>query len=57
MNFQVGQIVKGHIAGTFQIIGFCTLGGEKHAKLKSYDPATGRVERGQLALPLTALRA
>lgn len=57
MNFQANQIVKGHAAGTFIILGFRTIGGEQYAQVKPYDPATGKTGRGELALPLTALRA
>lgn len=59
-GFAVNQVVKGIHAGTFKIIGFYAagvIGNEAHAKLKAYDPASGKVARGQLALPLTAIVA
>jgi hypothetical protein len=56
MTFSLNQIVLGHKAGVFVILGFRTIGGEQWAQLKSYDPSTGRVARGELALPLNCLR-
>lgn len=57
MTFQVNQIVKGAKAGAFIIIGFRTIGGEQYAQVKEYDTVTGKARRGEMALPLTALRA
>lgn len=54
--FSVNQIVKGHKAGTFVILGFRTIGGERWAQLKEVCPLTHRPARGELALPLTALK-
>lgn len=56
--FNVNQIVKGHVAGTFVILGFRTIGGEQCAQLKCVNPDNhAQTARGELALPLTALRA
>lgn len=58
MNFQVNQIVKGARAGTFVILGFRTIGGEQYAQLKEVNPNDhSQVARGELALPLDAIRA
>ena len=57
MNFQVNQIVKGQRAGTFVILGFRTIGGEQYAQLKEVHPVTHQQARGELALPLTAIKA
>ena len=54
--FQINQIVKGHKAGTFVIVGFRTIGGEQYAQVKEYDAVTGKARRGEMALPVTALR-
>jgi len=55
--FQVNQIVRGAHAGTFVILALRTVGGVQGAQLKSYDPASGRTGRGELFLPLDAIRA
>jgi hypothetical protein len=57
MNFQIGQIVKGIKAGTFVVLGFRTIGGEEYAQLKEVCPTTGRKMRGEIALPVSALKA
>lgn len=57
MNFQVNQIVKGQRAGTFVILGFRTIGGEQFAQLKEIHPVTHELGRGELALPLDAIKA
>ncbi len=54
--FQVNQIVKGQKAGTFIILALRTIGGEQYAQVKEYDTVTGKARRGEMALPLTALR-
>lgn len=54
--FHINQIVKGQNAGTFVIIGFRTIGGEQYAQVKEYDAVTGKDRRGEMALPVTALR-
>lgn len=56
MNFQVNQIVKGQKAGTFIILALRTIGGEQYAQVKEYDTVTGKARRGEMALPVTALR-
>lgn len=56
-NFRVNQIVKGHQAGTFVILGFRKIGGEDYAQCKEIDPVTHAPRRGELALPVTALVA
>lgn len=55
--FAVNQIVNGKTAGTFVIVGLRQIGGEEYAQVKAYNPATGKVARGEFALPLTALSA
>ena len=57
MNFQVNQIVKGQVAGTFVILSFRNIGGEQMAQVKAYNSVTGKTARGEFALPLSALRA
>ena len=57
MDFQVNQIVNGQRAGTFVILGFRTIGGEQYAQLKEVHPVTHRPALGELALPLTAIKA
>lgn len=54
-GFGIGQVVNGNVCGTFIIVGFRTIGGEDYAQLKSFDVQTKRAERGELALPLTAI--
>lgn len=57
MDFSINQIVKGVNAGTFVILGFRIIGGERFAQLKTVNPDNyAQVGRGELALPLTALR-
>jgi len=57
MNFQVNQIVKGQAAGQFIILGFRTIGGEQYAQVKEYDAMTGTARRGEMALPINALKS
>ena len=54
---QVNQIVKGVKVGTFVILGFRTIGNERYAQLKEVCPITGRKMRGEIALPVSALKA
>ena len=54
--FQVNQIVKGQNAGTFVIVALRTIGGEQYAQIKEYDTVTGNARRGEMALPVSALR-
>lgn len=56
MNFQVNQIVKAKV-GTFIILAFRLIGGEQYAQVKEYDEASGKTRRGEMALPVSALRA
>jgi hypothetical protein len=56
MSFQVNQIVSGKF-GKFVILAFRTIGGEQYAQVKEYDERTGKARRGEMALPLTALKA
>jgi hypothetical protein len=57
MNFQIGQIVKGKVAGNFVVLRFRTVGGEEYAQLKEVCPITGHKMRGEICLPLSALKA
>ena len=57
MNFQVNQIVKGQVAGQFVILAFRNIGGEQYAQVKPYNPATGKTGRGEMALPVSTLKA
>lgn len=54
---QVNQIVKGKKAGSFVILGFREIGGERYAQVKCYNPETGTVADGEFALPLSAIDA
>lgn len=55
-TFNINQIVKGAAAGCFIILAFRTIGGEQYAQVKPYNAETGKAGRGELALPLQALR-
>ena len=56
MEFRINQIVKGHKAGTFVILGIRIIGDEDYAQLKEVNPDDyTQTARGELALPLTAL--
>ncbi len=57
-SFQVNQIVAGNF-GQFVILGFRTLPGEAelYAQVKPYNPTTGEIGRGEMALPVSALKA
>ena len=56
-KFSINQIVKGHYAGTFVILGFRTINGEIYAQLKIVNPRDySNAAMGELALPITALR-
>ena len=57
MTFNVNQIVRGAVCGTFVILAFRTIGGEEYAQVKEVHPVTHAPARGEFALPLTALRA
>ncbi len=56
-NFQVNQIVKGKTAGQFVILSFRTIGGEQYAQVKEVCAVTGKARRGEMALPVSALKA
>jgi hypothetical protein len=56
-TFHTGQIVKGARCGTFAILGFRVVNGEIRAQLKEVDPKTGKTYRGEIALPLAAIRS
>lgn len=53
--FQANQIVAGKF-GQFVILSLRTMHGEEGAQVKPYNPATGQTGRGEMFLPLTALR-
>lgn len=57
MDFNVNQIVRGAVCGTFVILGFRVIEGEDYAQVKAVHPVTHAPARGEFALPLTALRA
>ncbi len=56
-TFTVNEIVKGKVYGTFVILGFRNdlSKTETYAQLKSLNEKTGRLDRGELALPLSAI--
>jgi hypothetical protein len=57
MTFNINQIVKGKVAGEFIILGFRNIGGEDYVQVKPYSVALGKTGRGELSLPLTAIKA
>lgn len=55
---QVNQIVRGVRAGTFIILGFRLIGGERYAQVKPVNPDNhAEIGAGELSLPVTALVA
>jgi len=56
--FSVGQIVKGHVAGTFRVLGFRDdLGSELVAMLREVNPANHADEApGQIGLEVSLIR-
>ena len=57
-SFSINQIVKGHVAGTFVILGFRLIDNEEYAQLKAVNPNDhSQVAVGELSLPITALRS
>lgn len=54
-QFSIGQIVKGIRAGEFIILGFREIEGETYAQVKEH--RDGKLGRGEMALPLTAIKA
>jgi hypothetical protein len=57
MKIEVGQIVKGIKVGTFVVLRFRIVGNERYAQLKEVCPLTGRKGRGEICLPVSALKA
>jgi predicted RecA/RadA family phage recombinase len=57
MNFQVGQVVRGAVAGVFVILKLTTEDGQPAARVQAVNPNdhTQRA-RGSLVLPFSALR-
>jgi hypothetical protein len=56
--FNVNQIVKGKRAGTFVILGFRTVGGERGAQVKAVNPNNhAETAPGEMFLPLDSLVA
>ena len=55
-TFNINQIVKGAICGTFVILGFRTISGEAYAQVKPVNPDTFQAGRGEFALPVASLR-
>jgi len=53
---KINQIVKGQVCGTFVILGFRNIDGEEYAQLKAINPDTHKPKKGELALPIDALR-
>ena len=57
-EFEVNQIVKGQVCGTFIIVGFETIAGESLARLKAVNPNDhAQTAPGGLCLPLDAIEA
>lgn len=57
-NFEINQIVKGKVAGTYVILGFRTIGHEEYAQVKAVNPANyAETAHGELALPVSKLVA
>ena len=55
--FSINQIVKGHVAGTFIVLGYRSIAGESFVQIKPYDINTGKTGRGEMCLPESALKA
>lgn len=56
--FSVNQIVRGKNAGVFVVLSFCIgADGERWAKLKEVNEATGKTYPGGLSLPESCLKA
>lgn len=56
-TFKLKQVVKGHAAGTFVILGFRVINNDACAQLKCVNPNDHtQVAPGELALPLSLLR-
>jgi len=50
-KFQMGQTVKGKVAGTFLVMHYQNIGGEEMLRLKPIDAQTGKELRGTVCLP------
>ena len=50
-KFQMGQMVKGKVAGTFLVMFYTTIGGEEMVRLKPVDAKTGKELHGSICLP------
>lgn len=55
--FNVNQIVKGHVAGTFIVLGYRNVGGECFVQVKPYDLSSGKAGKGEFCLPESALKS
>lgn len=56
-KFHTNEIVQGKVSGTFVILGFRTVGDVQYAQLKEIHPVTHRTARGEICLPVSALKA
>ncbi len=55
--FQVNQIVKGKVAGTFVILGFRDFHGDAYVQLKEVNPNDHtQVAPGEISLPILAIK-
>ena len=55
-EFNINQIVKGKVAGTFVILGFRNFGGEIGAQVKPVNPKNHEeVGIGEIFMPLNSL--
>jgi len=55
-EIQTGDIVKGKVCGTFAVLGFRTIGGDRYAQLKPVCSQTQKMLSGELALPIDAIQ-
>lgn len=55
--FNVNQIVKGHVAGTFIVLGYRKVAGESFVQVKPYDLNSGKAGKGEFCLPESALKS
>ncbi len=55
--FQVNQIVKGKVAGTFVILGFREIHGDAYVQVKAVNPNDHtQTMPGELSLPILAIK-
>jgi len=55
-DFKINEIVKGHKAGTFVILGFRRIDGQDYAQLKEVNPENhAQHGKGEIALPVEKL--